>query len=219
MIKAVIFDFNGTLFNDGWIHSMVWDELIEKNIDFKIPLSEREKMVGAINYLFIKGLNKYRKEPFTDEEINKLSKYKESLYREFVLKHSLNQLTKGAIELFKHLIKHNVKIVLCTASIRENVEFFFEDFKLKEWFSFSECVYDDGSFKNKKEMYEKCIESLGLDAEKILVFEDSITGINSAKESGINKIVLVKTSLENLNDDSIVQEIDNFKEFDLNILK
>lgn len=219
MIKAVIFDFNGTLFNDGWIHSMIWDDLIAKNTDFKIPMEERKKIFGAINYFFIKGLNKYRNIPFTEEEINNLSQHKESLYRDFVIKHSLNQLTKGAIELFKYLIKHDIKIILCTASIKENAKFFFEAFKLKNWFSFEDCVCDDGSFQNKGQMYRKCVENLNLDVEKILVFEDSETGIKAAKDAGLKKIVLVKTSLENLDDETIVQEIDNFKEFDLENLK
>lgn len=217
MIKAVIFDFNGTLFKDGAIHEKIWSDVCSELAQRKVDKSEFKDLFGAINRDFINNIITNLNINIPLKKIDQISEYKEKLYRDYVLKHKLNKLTDGAIELFKYLKSKKIKFNLCSASIENNVKFFFEEFGLKEYFNFKEAVFDNGSFKNKKEMFLKSIEILGVEAEEVLVFEDSNNGVKSASEAGIKNIVLINNDMiiENKN---IIQRINNFNEFDRRIL-
>lgn len=219
MIKGVIFDFNGTLFFDSWIHQKIWLKILSEVIG-QPPTPEMMDVVnGQVNFQMIKSFNKYRKIPLSDDEINRYSEKKEAIYRNYVLEHNLNKLEAGALELFEYLKENNISMVLCSASIKENIDFFFNSFGLKDYFIPEQSVYDDGSYHNKVAMYKKACENIGIDIKDALIFEDSKFGVKWAIEAGCKNIVLLKSSQNNLKFPEIIQEINNFTEFNYDILK
>lgn len=56
MIKAVIFDFNGTLFKDGAIHEKIWSDVCSELAQRKVDKSEFKDLFGAINRDFINNI-------------------------------------------------------------------------------------------------------------------------------------------------------------------
>lgn len=217
MIKGVLFDYNGTLYKDSAYNFDSWKQLVAEfsnnTIDFE-PFYYKFKSVFnkyVIEDLFIK-MNM----PYTDELVSKWSRYKEELYRKICVDSKDNNLTKGAEKLFDYLISKNIPINICTASIIENVEFYYSFLKLDRWFDIKKCVYDDGTYIDKKQMYIDCAKKLNLDIKDCLVIEDSPLSIKLAIDAGCKNIVAIKRD-DNPNYKEIKQIITNFEELDYNI--
>ena len=84
-------------------------------------------------------------------------------------------------------------------------------------------MYSDGTIPGKPapDIFIIAAEKIGLKPQDCLVVEDAIAGINSAKNAGIGKIIAI-ASLEPIefykNIDGISQIINNFYEFDRNLI-
>jgi beta-phosphoglucomutase-like phosphatase (HAD superfamily) len=80
---------------------------------------------------------------------------------------------------------------LASASIKANIDFFFEIFGLDRWFKKEDVVYDDGTYPNKGAMHLEAARRLGVDFAKCLVIEDSLSSIRQARQNGAGCIVAI----------------------------
>lgn len=97
-----------------------------------------------------------------------------------------------------------------------------ENLNLNKWFDLNKIVFDDGSILGKPEpdIYLKAAAKIGIKAEKCIVVEDAISGIESAYRANIGKIIAIapKSKHKNLKKLKGVDcVISDFKEFDRNI--
>lgn len=126
----------------------------------------------------------------TKEEIKKISVHKEELYREICKKNPEKvHLTAGAETLFSELKRQNIPFILATASITDNVDFYYDTFHLERWFEREMCVYDDGTYENKGKMHLEAARRLGIEFSECVVIEDSIGAIRYAKENGAGTVI------------------------------
>ncbi len=212
--KAVIFDFNGTLFWDTLFHNSAWDIFLAKH---NILLAENEKKIrihGRTNHDILPDL--FRKK-LTDSQINTFILEKESIYQQMITKFHL-ELAPGAVEFFDFLKLKHIPFTIATASGKENVDFFFEYLKLKQWFDYEQVVLNNNSFKAKPapDIYLKASEILKTSPENCIVFEDSDIGIQAAENAGIGKIFKVNSSYER-HETSKYQTISKFNEVNKNL--
>lgn len=213
-IKGVILDFNGTLFWDTQYNNKAWDSFLNLH---GFNLSDQEKLEiihGRNNQDSIKELFGGRLNP---DELYRLSRQKEEFYRKFCLE-GTPELAPGATDFLRFLMKNNTPFTLATASINENIDFYFENLGLGLYFDRNKVVYNDGVIKSKPhpEYYEKAMKILGIRKEETLVFEDSFAGISSAENAGVAQIIIVNSN----NDDYSnwdYQVIKDFNEVDTNI--
>lgn len=192
---AIIFDFNGTMIFDGYLHDEAWKSITEELRG--TPLSDEElqqHMHGVVNEKIIEYLIKD-----VDPQQNKcLSQYKEHVYRDMVEEHELT-LVDGLPEFLDYLKENNIPMTIASASIKENIDFFYDFFDLEHWFNREDIVYDDGTHENKITMFQKAADILATPIENCIVFEDSQSGIRFAREAGVTTIIGVKND-ENNND-------------------
>ena len=106
---------------------------------------------------------------------------------------------------------------MCTASIRENRDFYFRFLRLDRWFDINDVVYDNGNYKDKREMYLEGARRLGVDISECLVIDDSAKSIQSAAEAGCRNLVVIRKA-DNPDLPQIRQRIDDFDEFDYSLL-
>jgi len=191
-IKGVIFDFNGTLYWDTALHNMAWDQFLEKNRIFLSDEEKNNRIHGKNNIDILKNL-------FTREllpaEIARMSIEKEDIYQSMCLKHKLG-LAPGCVTFFKFLKKNKIPYTIATAADLYNIEFYFEHLHLGAFFDKSKVVYSDGTIRSKPdpEIFMKALGILGLDANDVLIFEDSNAGIEAAENAGAGKIILVNSN-------------------------
>lgn len=219
MIKAVLFDFNGTLLFDDPIHYQAWNEtaikLFGKEIDisaiFKVGGISRQSQI-AEQYLKMNDL------PTDQETIDLLTMTKCLSYNKMVIEKGMTELVKGAISFLDYLKDHQIPVVLVTMSIKENIDFYFDTYDLQEWFKKEETVYDDGTYHSKEKMYVDAAKRLGLELKDCLIVEDSTTPIRDAIANGCENIILIGRDSE-LTSSCIKERIKDFTEIDYSIFK
>lgn len=223
MYKGIIFDFNGTLFWDSEKHQEAWREFSKRLRDNAFTDDEmREYMFGRTNEDIIAYL--IRKKPSV-ELVEKFAQEKEAVYRDMCRKDKEHTvLAPGAIDFLNYLVENNIPHTIATMSEKDNVEFYIEEFKLAKWFDIEKIVYADGTIPGKPapDIYIKAAKKLNLNPQDCIVVEDAISGIESAKNAGIGKIIAI-ASMESValykNIPAVSQIIKNFDEIDRNILQ
>ncbi|WP_249029015.1 HAD family hydrolase [Tannockella kyphosi] len=217
-VKAVIFDFNGTLFFDTAFHDIAWAKTVKEITGSKINDEIRIRLHGSNNAQTIHNL----KPELSELENEYYSLQKEALYRAICLENPDKlHLVDGAIELFQYLKENKIPFTIASASIKENIDFFFDIFSLGDYFDINHVFYDDGSYPTKIEMYQATLKDMNVDAKDCIIFEDSKTGITCAKSIGAGYIVgISKEALpETLIEYGANECIDHFLQFNYEILK
>jgi beta-phosphoglucomutase-like phosphatase (HAD superfamily) len=194
--KAVIFDFNGVLLLDSPWHEEAWSSTIqEMSSRIWAPEEISHFVHGRTNRdIFCALLER----EVDDQEIAALSELKESKYRKICSEKGAEfSLPPRVPELLSTLKEAEIPIAIATASGEKNVHFFYEALSLDRWFDWNHIVYDDGIIPGKPEpdIYIKAAARLGIEPNITVVIEDSIAGIQSARNAGIGHIVATGTML------------------------
>lgn len=112
------------------------------------------------------------------------------------------KLMPGVEKLVKHLHHHNIPMAVASGTLKpyyDKAIIHFGDFFAK-YFHHAVCAYDDAGVKNKKpapDTYFVAAERFPnppADMSKVLVLEDSITGLEGAIESGAKVVLITKSS-------------------------
>lgn len=186
MMKAVIFDFNGTLFFDTCFHLEAWSKVYQEICNETNQELDPALFRGQNNDNFIHKIAP----DLTKEEIQKISVHKEELYREICKKNPEKvHLAAGAEALFSELKLRKIPFILATASIMDNVDFYYDTFHLERWFEREMCVHDDGTYADKGKMHLEAARRLGVEFSECIVIEDSIGAIHYAKENGAGTVI------------------------------
>jgi len=188
-MKAIIFDFNGTMVFDGIYHDQAWKAFSKRIRGFELSDDElNHKIHGTVNEKIIE----YLKPGVCKEENKQLSLEKEALYREMCVQDKENyKMVNGLKEYLDYLKAKEIPFTIASASIKENMDFFVEVFELEKWIKKEMIVYNDETHIDKKSMFLEAASRLGVDIKDCIIFEDSFTGVKCAKEIGCKKIIAI----------------------------
>lgn len=219
-MKAVLFDFNGTLYNDTAFHLQAWMKYLKERFGFDLTEEEvHRRCIGPSNE------NIFRDFFGTDISMEKIHEYaaeKEVYYRSVCRSDEKNlRLMEGAPELFDLLIERGIPFVIATASPIENVEFYMEDLNLKKWITIDRIVYEEGKLPVKPDpaFYIEAARRVGCKPEECIIVEDSKTGIEAAIRAKAGKLIVIdrtapRNFLENTPEiDALVHDFTGFEKF------
>ena len=220
-MKGIIFDFNGTMFQESHLHEEAWVYMVNKYSNGS--LREEDILLNLHGRTNKEILNFFISDSLSDEEINKLSFEKEAYYRELCLKDSKNlKLTNGLTDVLDALKSQNIPITIATATVKENLEFYFDVFELGKWFDFENLVSDNGTFPGKPspDIFLIASQKLNLKPENCLVVEDAYSGILAAQKAHIGKIIAIDPfgknfdlfSKNNMCKDGLIKDFTHFFE-------
>ena len=190
-IRAVVFDFNGTLFDDTEFHNQAWTEFAARYGKLFTPDELDRHIHGFTNreileYIFQKPLKK--------KELEALYEEKEQLYRD-LCKNQPERciLTNGAGDFLEFLLRNNIPRTIATASYLPNIHMYFSMFALERWFNPDHVIYDTGTYRGKPfpDMFLAAADRLGIPVADCMIIEDSKGGIQAAKNAGAGKIIAV----------------------------
>ena len=222
--KAVLFDFNGTMFFDGKLHDKAWRETIAKHIGRDISDDEIRQYISGcnnkdiVNHFFVEiRENEQRATVRADGEnedfnvlVKEIAEEKEGRYRQLCMELDAISLAPGLLELLDRLKADGKQCAIVSAATKENIELYFRVFHLERWFTWNQIVYDDGTLPGKPEpdMWLAAADKLGVNVGECIVYEDSLNGILAAKRAGAAAIVAVygDASLEMLRNQGIADE-------------
>lgn len=216
-IDAVIFDFNSTLFWDAAFHDEAWSRFGDRHGIVLTPTELDRHVLGFTNkeilsYLFGRPLN--------DGETNRYSREKESCYRE-ICRANPDRLTlaPGAEVFLDFLKRHDIGRAIASASIDDNIAFFFDTFELNRWFDLNCVVYDDGAVRGKPhpDMFIAASRALDVPLSACMVVEDSRNGLLGAVAAGAGRLVAIASDPSCVRFDDITgidQIVSDFRDID-----
>ena len=195
MIKGIIFDFNGTLFQDSDKHEAAWRQFALEQFDRQISDEEFIKNIhgktnhAAVEYIAGKSLS--------FSEVQVYVEQKEINYRKLCEQDTVHcRLEDDVLRLLDTLKKRNFPITIATAAPKSNLDFYIRKFHLQNWFDLKKIVSDNGMIPGKPEpdFYLHAAEAIHIPASECLVFEDAVSGIQSAYRAGIGQIIAIDYS-------------------------
>ncbi|MCX7987332.1 MAG: HAD family phosphatase [Bacteroidales bacterium] len=210
MIRAVIFDMDGVLVDNSKVHDETWRIMCEKY--GKPESAEKVKSIfGGTNKIFVEQLLGIT-EP---NEINRIAKEKEALYREVF--QSTIKAPEGLLSLLFQLRKRNIRLAVATSGPKENLDFVLDNLEIRHFF---DVLVEESQIKHGKpdpEIYLRAAQLLHLEPYECVAIEDSIFGLQSAKKAGM-KAVAITTSFTADKLTLADKIINNFSELDVDEL-
>ena len=204
-MTGVIFDFNGTMFFDEEFQEISWRQFIKDTIGRRITDEEFQEHVHGRNadYTFPLFLGR----PLTRQEIMELEEGKERIYRELCLQSEKFRLAPGLERFLDYLAGNDIPRTIATASGWNNVRFFFQHLGLGKWFDLGKVVYNDGTIPGKPapDLFLVSAERIKVPTKECIVFEDSLSGIEAARNAGVRAVVRVD-SMRQTNADTLADE-------------
>ena len=226
--KAILFDLDGTILDDSNVWNEIYIELIRQECNIEISIEQinqdwHDHLKLFKNNDFYKSyvlylMNKYNK---IKKELN-ADKLREKLYT--IADNYICNLVKYkpfAPEVIMKLKEKGYKLGLGSISDSETFKKYnyantniSNKMNLFDYFDKIVLYEDVANKKPNPEVYMKLLKELNLKPEECLIIEDSLSGIQAAKNAKIDVLNIPdKGSLKNQN------EIDNLADYKVDNLK
>ena len=187
MLKAIIFDLDGTLVHTDPIHYQIWEDILKNyGMDIDLPFYKKNISGGTNEAILNKLLPQ-----LSDSEVTELAYDKEARFRENAL--DLQPLN-GLLEFLKWIEDSQLKKGVVTNAPPENVEFMLKEaLKLADRFNPIILAGVMTAAKPDPASYKLCLSELGISAKEAIVFEDSPSGIKAAVAAEIYTVGVAST--------------------------
>lgn len=187
MIKAYIFDMDGTLVDNCAWHVKSWREFAHRH---GRDISEKQVLewMGAPSAFYMERIFEREIPP---DECTALTQEKESLYRELYAPYM--RLPDGLETLLRNATGSGIALAIATGGSIDNINFVLDGLNLRNLFS---VIIDASMYKHGKpapDCYIMAAKSLGVSPRECLVFEDAVSGIRSAKAAGMQVAAITAT--------------------------
>lgn len=203
MLKALLFDLDGTLADTNYMHFSTWVETlkpygIEVTWDFY-----RDKISGRTTPEVSEDLLP----DLAPEEARKVGESKEASFRE-----RTGELVPlpGLLQFVDEARGRGMDAALVTNAPKENVFTMLDALGLVDAFEPTIVAEDVGVGKPDPAPYNAALEALGVRADEAVAFEDSPSGIASSVAAGIPTVGIASThdpeDLQELGVDLVAQD-------------
>ncbi len=174
------------MFFDTSLHLEAWSKIYQDLYPEDTDLPDTARFAGPCNDAILQKLAPW----LTAEERLWYSERKEELYRKACMANpDMFRLAPGTEVFLDQLQSRGIPFALASASIKINIDFFFESFALERWFRREDVVYDDGTYPDKGAMHLAAAHKMGVPLSHCLLVEDSASSIRLAKKNGAGCIV------------------------------
>lgn len=178
MLKAAIFDFDGTLFDSNY----VWETAGERFFE-SIGVVPKANLQQKIQTMSLYQSACYIREEYglslsVEEIMEGINRTVENCYFHEV------QPKQGVIPFLHTLKKAGIRMCIATATDRYQIEAALKRFDLLDFFDAIFTCSEVGHGKDEPIIFRKAIEFLDTDRSNTVIFEDALHAVQTAKEDG-----------------------------------
>ncbi len=190
MVKAVIFDMDGTLIDSEKLYRKYWPMAFAK---FGYEMSdERALEIRSLGRPF--GPKQYRAWYGEDLDYSAIRTYRTQLIEDDIRQNGL-QAKPGTTEILTFLKERGVIRAIATATDPERTGRYLKLAGLDGWFDTVVSATMVAEGKPSPDVYRYACETLGLSPDECLAVEDAPNGIRSAYRAGL-RVVMVPDQTE-----------------------
>ncbi len=203
-IRAVVFDFDGTLVDTEDVHIAAWKIAgqkcgVDKNFDYSVGIGVTDK---AFADLIAEQFNLDSKVLF-DEKYKIFLDYKDAEYKVY----------DGVWDTIKKLHKASIPMAIASNSLIEYLETISVAVGIDKYITHRLGTYLENNSilaKPEPDLYIKALEKLGVSAKDAIAIEDSPLGIEAAKRAGIHTFGITNNFSKDKLDcsDNVIENID-----------
>ncbi|WP_168118669.1 HAD family hydrolase [Paenibacillus sp. HB172176] len=185
MIKAIVFDFDGTIIDTetAWYNAFK-NAYKEYNVD--LTLEQYSQCIGT-------SLHSFNPYEYLMTELN-LPIDKDEFRIRIQGDHSelmnIEQVRPGVMDYLKLAKEAGLKIGLATSSHRAWADKYLDQLGIRDYFEVIQTSDDVEKVKPDPALYVQAMDALGVKPEETLAIEDSPNGAKAAAAAGMNVIVV-----------------------------
>ncbi|WP_349305412.1 HAD family hydrolase [Bacillus sp. FJAT-50079] len=209
MIKAVIFDFDGTIIDTETPWFEIYRELLKMDYDFDLPLEAFARVIGTTNGSLFDLIDQSLTHPIDRQQ------FKEKARSHYLKIKDDLPLRNGFLDILNGIKNSGTKLALASSSNREWVVGFLDKHRLIDDFPIIFTAEDVEEVKPNPALYIKTLEALGVEPNEAIAVEDSANGSLAAIKAGINCLIIPNDMTKNLTFHQNTRMIDSYLDFDL----
>ncbi len=178
MLKAAIFDFDGTLFQSNSVWVSAGEHFFESiGITPKANLQEEIRTMSLYqSACYIR--KEYGLSQTVEEIMDGINRTVENCYFHEV------QPKQGAISFLRELKAADIRMCIATATDRYQIEAALKRCNMLDFFEEIFTCSEIGHGKDKPIIFRRAMEYLGTDRSNTVIFEDALHAIQTAKTDG-----------------------------------
>lgn len=212
MIKALVFDFDGTILDTETQHYHAFQEMYKEH-GADLPLEVWGECIGTHS--------KFDPYEYLEKQIKKKLNHEElrtkKTERALALIHEQKPLPgiENYLEAAKEL---GLKVGLASSSSREWVLEHLKRIGLLHYFEVIKTADDVEKVKPDPALYEKAVEALGVKPDEAVAFEDSLNGAMAAKKAGLYCVAIPNPVTKHMLFDKVDHQMESIAELELSEL-
>ncbi len=189
MLKALLFDMDGTLVESDHLHLHVWADVLAPHGFTVDDAFYRARIMGKLNETIVSGL-------FPEKSREECLRFGDDKEAEFRRRFPVLDPIDGLMDVVGAAHGAGLRLAVVTNAPRANAVHVADAIGLAPYLTTSVASEDVARGKPAPDPYLLALERLGLAPHEALVFEDSATGIAAARAAGIEVVGLATTLAE-----------------------
>ena len=202
MIRAVLWDMDGTLVDSADFHWQAWRDTMAREGH---PIT-REQFLASFGQRNDSILRNWLGTKATPEAIQRIGDAKEALYRQHVREQGIQPLP-GVSEWLQRLHQQGWRQAIASAAPCKNVETILEALHSADCFEAMVSAEDVHRGKPDPEVFLVAAQKLGVPPKQCIVVEDALHGVEAAQAAGM-KCIGVSRHGKALPADLVVRSLD-----------
>ena len=185
---AVVFDFNGTLSDDEHILFDIFSELFRAHLGWAMTAEDyRDELLGRSDHEIIeRAVTRHGRG--TKDEVTELLRLRQGVYQQKVADH--NPIGAPAAQLVKLLVDKHIPVGIVTGAQRDDVLAVLNGSATGELVTVLVAEEDVSNGKPHPEGFLAAARMLNRRPSDVLVFEDSVPGVQAAVAAGMHCIAV-----------------------------
>lgn len=186
MIKAILFDLNGTMIDDMEYHTKAWFDILNNDLKANLTIEQVRKEMYGKNSEVLERI--FGDKKFGLDEMDALSIEKEKRYQKAFLPEL--KLINGLDQFLEQAASKQIKMAIASAAIPFNIDFVLDNLHIRNLFAAIVSADDVTTSKPHPETFLKAATLLGTESKDCVVFEDAPKGVEAAQHAGMKTVVL-----------------------------